>query len=316
MVASVLFVDDEEYILNALERLFIDSTDVRILKAKSAEDGLKLIESEEVAVVVSDNMMPGMKGVEFLSKTKFLSPDTVKILMTAYADLSTAISAINEGEVTKFIVKPWEDDLFLNIIQESINQYKMLQSLKKVDDATLFSLAQTIELKDPYTRGHSERVANYSLMIANELHFCEKKIKEIKYGSWLHDCGKIGVPKAILHLQKPLNDKEWEVIKKHPSWGAEVARQALMPEVIVNIIKYHHERCDGKGYPAGLKGDEIPVEAKIVAIADTYDAITSDRTYQKGSGTEEGINILDRLKEQQLDSRLVDVFISLIKGKS
>jgi putative two-component system response regulator len=218
VIESTLFVDDEEYILNSIERLFVDNS-VRMLRAGNAEEALKLMEKEDVAVVVSDNLMPGMGGVELLTKVKEIFPDTIRILMTAHADLPTALDAINRGEVFRFIVKPWENDQLIHTVEDAVNRYRVTRSLKKADDATLLSLAQTIELKDPYTRGHCDRVATYALMIANACNLDKNIKRDIRYGSWLHDCGKIGVPEEILNYNGKLNEKQFEIIKAHPSWG-------------------------------------------------------------------------------------------------
>ena len=164
-----------------------------------------------------------------------------------------------------------------------------LKAMQKEDEAVLRSLAQTIELKDPYTRGHCERVAEYALLIAEALNFSEKGRKEITYGSWLHDCGKIGVPEAILNFNGPINNSDFDTVKKHPEWGAEVAGHANLSEVITNIILYHHERYDGSGYPMGLKGREISIGARIINLADAYYAMTTDRPYRKAATRDKAI---------------------------
>ncbi|MBN1547203.1 MAG: response regulator [Syntrophaceae bacterium] len=314
MVETVLFVDDEEHILNALGRLFSDEN-VRMLRASSAEEALKLIKKGKVAVLVSDNLMPGMNGVDLLSKTKELSPDTMRVLMTGYADLPTAIDAINRSEIFRFITKPWEDRDLINTVEEGIHRYKVVQTLKEADEGSLLSLAQAIELKDPYTRGHCNRVASYALMIADDLHLSKEMKKEIKYGSWLHDLGKIGVPEAILNNKGPLNEEDYETVKKHPAWGADVANQSHLSKVVVNIILHHHERYDGKGYPSGLMSEDIPLEARIVAVADVYDAITTDRPYRKGYPRETAIGIISSLKGKSFDPEIVEVFLHLIRSK-
>ncbi len=316
MADNVLFVDDEENILNSIKRLFADN-DIRILSAANAQEAVKLLKREDVSVIVTDNLMPGMKGLELLSKVKEISPDTVKILMTAHADLATAIDAINNGEVFRFIVKPWENNVFINIVEDGINRYRVAQSLKKADEATLLSLAQTIELKDPYTRGHCDRVAGYAMMIAESLNLSERTKKEIKHGSWLHDCGKIGVPEEILNYNGRLDEKGYEIIKKHPQWGADVARKAQLSKEVINIILYHHERYDGLGYPSGISGNNIPLEARIVSIADVFDALTTDRPYRKGYNMEKTLSIIESMKGNDLDPELVDTFYSLVgKRKS
>jgi len=312
---AVLFVDDEKNLLRAVERIF-DDTGIRVLKAENADQAMKLIETEEIAVLVSDNIMPGTTGVELLAKARIVCPDAVRILMTAQADLRTAIEAINSGEVFRFIEKPWNDDVFKNSVMEGIDRYRIVRALKKADEPTMLSLAQTIELKDQYTRGHCDRVAEYALLMADALGLAEEIKGDIRYGSWLHDCGKIGIPESILNKEGPLDNEEFEMIKKHPVWGADVARQANLSSVIINIVLHHHERYDGTGYPSGISGDTIPIEARIVAVADVFDAVTTDRAYRKGHTREAGIDILLSMKDRHLDPRITDLFIARIREAS
>jgi putative two-component system response regulator len=312
MSETVLFVDDEEYVLNSIMRTFVDS-DLRILTASSADKAMEIVNKESVAVIVSDNMMPGMKGLELLNHVKKISSDTVKILMTAYADLPTAIEAINTGGVFRFIVKPWDNQILLDSVRDGIDQYRLLQALRRGDDeAMLNSLAQTIELKDPYTRGHCNRVALYALMIADMMKLPEKLQNDIKHGSWLHDCGKIGVPEKVLNYPGKLTKDDFLTIKKHPDWGAEVARLAKLSTPVVNIIHFHHERWDGRGYPSGISGINIPLEARIVTVADVYDALTTDRPYRCAFTIEKSRSILASLKGRSLEPRIVDMFLSLV----
>jgi len=308
MTGTVLFVDDEELILESIDGLFLDH-DIRILTAANAADALNIFEREEISVIVSDYSMPGMKGIELLSKVKERSPDTLKILMTAHADLSIAVDAINNGEVFRFLIKPWQAEHLIGTVHEAVKRYQIVQSLKNIDESTFLSLAQTIELKDPYTRGHCERVAHYALIIADKLGLPPETKDKIKFGSWLHDCGKIGVPEKILNKEGSLTETEFDVIKKHPSWGADVAKQANLPKMIHNIILYHHERHDGTGYPTGIRGKEIPLEARIVAVADVYDALTSARSYRGQYSTDKAIKIMIAMRENVFDPEIIDIFI-------
>jgi putative two-component system response regulator len=310
MSEAVLFVDDEEYVLNAVARLFIGS-EWRILRAAGAEEALLIIGKEEIAVLVSDNLMPGIKGVELLSRVKSVSPNTVKILMTGHADIPTAIEAINRGEVFRFVVKPWDNAVLVNTVTEGIERYRLLKSLRINDEAVTRSLAQTIELKDPYTRGHCDRVAEYALLLAKTLLLSDEMQKGIIYGSWLHDCGKIGVPEAILNSPEKLTEKEWVTIKQHPAWGADVARQAELSPVVINVIQFHHERWDGEGYPSGAAGEDIPLEARIVTIADVFDAMTSDRPYRKAFSQAESRRIMTDIAGTTLDPEITKLFLSL-----
>lgn len=310
MADALLIVDDEDKILRSIERALMD-TDLRILKAQSADEALKILQKEELSVILSDNMMPGMRGIDFLSLAKGKAPDTVRILMTGQADLQTAIDAINKGEVFRFITKPWDNEKLAEVIQEGVTRFRIVGKMKRADEASLLSIGQAIELKDPYTRGHCERVAAYSLLIAGPAGLSEEEQRQIKHGSWLHDCGKIGVSESILNKQGELTEEEFEVIKNHPTWGAEIARQAQLPETIVNIILYHHERFDGQGYPLGMAGKDIPLEARIVAVADVFDALTTDRPYRKAFGRSEGTkHILQNMRGSHLDPVLVDLFVT------
>lgn len=312
MAEHILFVDDEEFILDIAKSIFAEEG-IEILTAANGEEALEKLRNHEVAVLVSDNHMPGMMGLELLSKVKNISPDTVKILMTGFADLETAIDAINRVEVFRFIVKPWENTQLVGLVQDAIKRYRLIKSIKTGDEATMLSLVHALELKDPYTRGHSERVAQYAVMIAQYLNLPTENQTAIRYGSWLHDCGKIGVSESILNNEGPLDEAELHIVRNHPMWGAEVARQARLSEIIVNIILSHHERYDGKGYPTGLKETEIPTEARIVAVADIYDAITTERPYRKAYDMKRAIEMLVSMKGNILDPELVDIFCSLIE---
>lgn len=307
---TVLFVDDEPLILRAAERT-VQESGLRVLTAESAEEALQIIGQEEIALVVSDNRMPGMSGIELLTQVRTMYPDTVRIMMTAFADLETVLAAINKSEAFRFVVKPWVNEDLLSVVREGVARYRIIRELRDGDETRYRSIAQAIELKDPYTRGHCDRVAEYAVRLAQTLGLSETVIRDIKFGSWLHDCGKIGVPEAILNFEGGLKIDQFELVKQHPLWGSEVARQARMSQTVINIILHHHERFDGKGYPAGLKGEEIPIEARIVAISDVLDALFSDRPYRKAF---EGKRVLDIMREMTgtfFDPVLMEFFIPI-----
>lgn len=306
----VLFVDDEPSILRSVERTFQD-TDLRILTADSAEQALEILLQEKIAVVVSDNRMPGMSGIDLLTRVRTLSPDTVRIMMTAFADLPTAIAAINNSEVFRFITKPWANDDLITVVREGVARYRIVSELQDGDESRYLPIAQAIELKDPYTRGHCDRVASYAVSLSEALGLSETLTREIRFGSWLHDCGKIGVPEAILNYEGGLPVDQFEVIKQHPLWGSEVARQARMSLTIVNIILHHHERYDGSGYPSGLRGDQIPIEARIVTIADVFDALNTDRPYRKAYEGAHVLRIMQEFTGSFFDPRLMELFMPI-----
>jgi len=313
-VKTVLFVDDEQPIRNALERMYLERDNVRCLFAASGQEGLDILAREEVWVVVSDYLMPGMRGIEFLSKARALRPETVRIMMTAYADLSVAIDAINKSEAYRFVTKPWNNQELMDTIDEALMRYQLIKSLASEDETLYLSLAQAVELKDPYTKGHCDRVARYAVALSHEVGLPDDVINDIKHGSWLHDCGKIGVPEGVLNFPGRLSDEDLQTVMQHPRWGSEVARQARMSDTVVNIILYHHERFDGNGYPDGLKGEHIPVEARIVAIADVFDALYSDRPYRKAYDFEQSMGIMGEMAETHFDPKLMNLFRPIAEG--
>ena len=314
MSEKVLIIDDEIGILNAVQRMLSDLGFEVILSSNPLE-ALSIIKEQDIAVVVSDYIMPEMNGIELFSRLKTMAPDIKRILLTGKGDMKTAISAINECDVFRFILKPWNDKLLIEAVSDAVNEYRIVKSMRRSDESMLLSLAQAVELKDPYTRGHCDRVADVALSIAERLGMSSETKKHIMHGSWLHDCGKIGVPEAILNKDGPLSEDEMDIIKKHPVWGAHVAGLAQCSETVINIINYHHERYDGKGYPEGKKGDDIPIEARIVANADIFDALSSNRPYRKAFTVEKTLAILEGMRCKELDPRLLDIFFSIIKQK-
>lgn len=308
MHETILFVDDDRTLLDFLEGTFA-GRGVRVLTAGQGSEAIEIISRQPVAVLVTDNNMPRMGGLELLARVGEISPDTVKIMMTAYADLPTVMSAINNGDVYRFVQKPWKKGEMVRAVKDGIRRYRVLQSLKNDDEFILHSLAQTIELKDALTKGHCDRVANFALRIAEHLGLADDTKAEIKYGSWLHDCGKIGVPEAILNASRPLTEDEFAIVMKHPVWGVEVVRKANLSVIVQNIVLCHHERFDGKGYPAGLKGNDIPIESRIVAAADVYDALMTDRPYRKGYLQKETLALMAEMRGTALDPEIVDILV-------
>lgn len=300
---TILIVDDEPFIINALKRLLVDH-DFTVLSAGNAEDGLALIQQHSVNVVISDYCMPGRSGVEFLSQVKLVSPTTERMLMTAYATVDTAVEAINRGEIFRFILKPWDNATLLSAIEDCLMHHRLLNTLKLGEEAMFHTVARMVELKDPYTRGHCKRVADCSVAMADLLGLNATLRKEILWGSWLHDCGKVGVPEQVLNFPGKLSDDDLKFIHMHPEWGASVVSQAGLSRQVVNIVLYHHEHYSGTGYPFGLKGENIPLEARIVAVADVFDALGTDRPYRRGFPREKVKAIMGEMTPSVLDPKL------------
>lgn len=311
-MATIMFVDDEAGIRNSLKRLFSDSQH-NVLIAASAAEALELLHNNTCAVIVSDNQMPGESGIEFLYKARQLAPDTMRVMMTAYADLGTALNAINHCEAYRFVVKPWDNQELVDLVNNCVLRFELLQSLRLKDEAIYSSLAQAIELKDHYTRGHSDRVVEYSMSLGKRMGLASDTMIHLQHGAMLHDCGKIGVPETTLNYPGKLDADQMDIIRKHPDWGGEVARAAGMHQITVNIVLYHHEHYDGNGYPSGLAGDNIPLEARIVAVADVYDALASDRPYRKAMPPDVALREFLSMSGTVLDPVIVERFLELVK---
>ena len=307
-MSTILFVDDEDSILRSIKRLFA-LHDFDILTATSGKQALEIIKKKTISVLVSDQRMPNMLGSELVATVKEISPQTIRMILTGYADLDSILGAINKGEIFRFVLKPWNNEELIGHVTDALNAYN--KSRDQVENVIL-GLAQTIELKDPYTKGHCQRVARYAVALAEQYGLEESLICDIRHGAWLHDCGKIAVHEDILNFPGSVSEAHREEIRKHPENGVKVAQEASLSQQIQNIILCHHERVDGTGYPNGLSRAEIPIEAKIVAVADVYDAIATDRPYRKACDETQIRKILAELRGSALDEQLVDLFINKI----
>lgn len=312
MIPVILILDQDVKITEALCPLFADE-DIRLRRAESLKQALEIVHREIVVTIVLGDVIPPPDIPSALMRLKSVAPYAVKILLVHSNDLARSVSALNSGEIFRLIVRPWEPEMLRQTIKDALYRHEVVLALKEADEATLRSLGQAIELKDPYTKGHCDRVAGFALLIGKALHLTPEQLTDIRHGSWLHDCGKIGVPENILNFQGELDHPDFEVLKMHPTWGAEVARQANLQTGVINAILHHHERYDGQGYPAGLKGDEIPLEARIVTVADVYDAITTRRPYREQVYSQsEAMDIISSMAGTFLDPDLVRIFLARI----
>lgn len=312
MTPTILFVDDEPAILRAFRALFYEDP-IEVISVSSAAEALEVLASREISVLISDYVMPETNGIQLLEQAKHLYPDCMRILITGYADIETALEAINRGAVYRFVTKPWDGQELKGMIKDAIREHAMVCSLRCADEAKLLSIAQMIELKDQHTMGHCEKVARYALAVAARIGLAGDDLKQIKFASWLHDCGKIGVPEAILNYPGRLPEEMMRVMRKHSEWGADVARKADLPDSVVAMIRHHHEKYDGTGYPAGLAGAQIPLGARIIAIADVFDTLTAKRPYRDPLPREEVVTIIKEGKGTWFDPELVSRFLEWIE---
>jgi len=282
----------------------------------SVEDGLEAIAKvHEVKpdLILCDVQMPGMDGFEITRQLKDAAETRLIpiIIVTALSEMNDKIRGIECG-AEEYLMKPYNKFELLARVS-SLVKFKRLNDQLESTQSTLFALAKAIEAKDKYTEGHSERVSLYSKRLAKKIGMAEEEQEIIRRGALLHDIGKIGIPEQILCKPAPLDRDEYLVMKEHPMIGAKIAEPLRNSVPYINMIKHHHEMYDGSGHPDKLKGEEIPIEARIVSIVDAYDAIVTTRPYRKGSPKEVAFDILRQGKATQWDPNLVDAFIEMME---
>lgn len=315
---TILLVDDEENNLQLLKRTLRGAYNI-----KTAHNGIEALdiikeEGNNISLVVSDQKMPEMEGTEFLKLVNETHPDIVKILLTGHQDTDIIVSSINECQLYQYILKPFEPEELKVSIKNGLKKYELsssknliLKDLKELFYKTIKSISFALDAKDPYTHGHSLRVTLYSLILANELNLEDEILEEIETAGLLHDIGKIGIPQNILCKPGKLTDEEFAIMKTHPEQGERMIMNIKKLKIIANWLRTHHERWDGRGYPSGLKGEEIPISARIIALADTYDAMTSTRSYRKALDHEVAIEEIQRCAGSQFDPQLAELFVKL-----
>lgn len=315
---TVLTVDDETNNLSLLKRTL--KSNYNVISAASAPEALELIEKygDDISLIVSDQKMPEMEGTEMFKIISEKHPEIVKILLTGYSNIDILIDAINDCHLFQYILKPFEPEQLCLIIENGIRKYELsnskiqiLRDLSELFYKTIKSISFALDAKDKYTHGHSMRVTLYSLALAKQLNLPDELLEEIETAGLLHDIGKIAIPEKILLKPGKLTEEEYEVIKTHPELGERLVESIEKLKLVSNWLKYHHERYDGKGYPEGLSGETIPISARIIAIADTYDAMTSDRSYRKASSHQEAIDEIERCSGTQFDPNLARLFIGI-----
>src|SRR6267378_660144 len=303
-----LVVDDEPRLRRVLVRL-LEGEGFGCAEAASGVEALQELERAPVPLVISDLRMPEMDGVTLLREIIARWPDTAVIVVTAVAEVESAVACLQLGALD-YVAKPFHlDEVRARVMQAHRIEELSLERLQ--------ALVHFLEEKDPYTRGHSVRVANYSLGIARQLQLDQEVIDLIALGAELHDIGKIGVSEAVLHKAGKLSDTEYRHIMEHPVIGARIL-EPLMRDApgALAIVRSHHERLDGKGFPDGLKGDQIPLEVRIVGVADSFDAMTSVRPYRPALSVQKALQELEDGKGSQFHPPAVEAFLAAFPDPS
>ncbi len=327
-----LVVDDDPSITEVLRRV-LESMGHPVTVHN---DPLEAAQETDFDLVLTDFMMPNLNGVELLGVLRAKRPDAVRLLITAANDFRVAIEAVNRGEVFRIIGKPWQlHDLRFGL-QQAVDYYRLVQENRRLTkelaqrneglatlnamleqqvvertNGLLEGMIRALDYRDTETQWHSWRVAKFTRRIAEAAGLAGDMLMHIEQGALLHDIGKIGVRDNILLKPGPLSPDEWVEMRKHPEMGYRMLANIPYLQDAAQIVYSHQERFDGRGYPRALKGEEIVIGARIFCIADTFDAITSDRPYRKGSSAQVAFSEIGRLGGTQLDPHLVQVFLAI-----
>lgn len=318
---AVLLVDDEPYVLEALLRKL--SGGYKVVTAGSGQEAIGIILDQkkgcqEFSVVIADYRMPGMNGVELLNNIKKLCPELVRIMLTGVQDLEAFKAAVNQSEIFRLLVKPCSNGELVKAVNEGVMEHERLQNSYFTYghlDNSLEALLSALEARDNIACGHADRVSELSYILGFKMGLTEEQLQNMEYLSMLHDIGKIGIPDNILFKAGPLTDEEWAVIKTHPEKGFKIAQASSELSGVANLILTHHERWDGTGYPLGLKGEEIPLESRIIAVVDAYDVITNDRPYRKARSHKAALQEIKENAGSQFDPNIVNEFLSIFSGE-
>ncbi len=333
-IARVLIVDDDASLCEMLsEKLRLEGYDCRT--CLSGEEGLAQLQKESFDVILSDLRMPAMSGLRLMEVARHERPEAAFILVTGNDDVRVATEAMKNGAYD-YVIKPFrlesvlhgitnalhkkhleiEVDRYRRHLEEMVTQRtqqlkKALQQIEETYDQTLEALGAALDLRDASTAGHCARVASYTLKIARSMACGPEQLREIRRAAYLHDIGKIGIPDGILLKNGALTGEEQEIMRTHVTIGYELVKRIVFLQPAAEIVLAHQERFDGSGYPRGLRGQDIPLGARIFSLADTLDAMTSDRPYRKAVLLDTAIEEIERESGQQFDPKVVGVFLSI-----
>jgi putative nucleotidyltransferase with HDIG domain len=330
----ILVVEDEEALGEILCSLLEERGD-SATHACNGVEALNVLKTDTFQLVLSDIVMPEMNGIQFLEQARRLYPDLPIIMLSALHDILIAMEAIRLGAYD-YVVKPFEKDQLYLAVDRALERQRLvaenrryqshledlvrlrteelekaLRELERSYDFTLEALGSALDLKDSETEGHSRRVTAYTLEIARAMNLGPLELKNIARGAYLHDIGKMGVPDSILRKTGPLSEPETHFMRTHCQRGYDILARVHTLREAAEIVLSHQESFDGTGYPRGLKGEEIPLGARIFAVADTLDAMTSDRPYRKATSFEQARREIREYRGTQFDPRVVDVYLSV-----
>jgi putative two-component system response regulator len=329
---QILIVDDEEVICSILARR-LTREGYTCVTANDGREALQYFYKHPFSLIISDIKMPGMDGLALLKRVKATNPKMMVIMVTAFPEIDLAVEAMHLGAYD-FIIKPADLDLVILSVKKALEKKRLEEEivayrshlerlveerttklqqayriLKKAHLDSVKVLVEAIDAKDPYTRGHSDRVTRMSLKIAFQFGFAEDRLESLEYGALLHDIGKIGIKDEVLQKPGALNSEEYQYIQEHPLIGVKIIEGLDFFKDKIPMIRHHHEHYDGSGYPDGLLGEAIPLEARIIAVPDAFDAMTSARPHRGMMPLQDVLMELEKCKGTQFDPKILEIFL-------
>ena len=307
---TILLVEDSDVLRQGLKSL-LEQENYKVITGGNGKEALEKMESDPPDLILADILMPEMDGYALFEAVRS-RPEWISIpfiFLTARRERRHILAGKRLG-AEDYLLKPISPEDLLTAIRARLgrSQQLLLAQLQESYEASLIMLANAIEVRDPYTRGHVERVMNYAQTIAEYIGWSSTEINNLRFGSILHDIGKINIPENILRKSSSLSEEEWVEIRKHPEMGVELVNGIHYLDSAVPVILYHHERWNGSGYPFGLKENNIPLSARIVAIADSFDAMTTKRPYRDELTPEQACNEVISGSGIQYDPLMVEAF--------
>lgn len=324
---KIMVVDDEQGIVDSLS-IFLKRSGYDFTGLTNPLEAIERVRNEHFDMMILDFMMDPIHGDEVVEEIRKFNKDLYILLLTGHKDLAPPLETIKRLEIQGYCEKSDKFDQLLLLIESGIKSIEQMNTIKTINKQlhdkneelerayldTIGILRQTVEAKDPYTRGHSDRVSEYSVLIGKKLGLDEKTLHILKIGGLFHDIGKIGIPDSILLKESKLSDEEYSQIKNHPMIGVHMLGDAAIFTDILPIVKHHHERYDGRGYPSQLVGDDIPYVARIAAVADTFDAMTSKRSYRDSLPIDVVRAEIERCSGTQFDPNIAKVFLDIMNN--
>lgn len=324
---KIIAVDDEEGIVDSLS-IFLKRSGYNFTGVTDPMKAIEKVKNEHFDLMILDFIMTPIHGDQVVEEIRKFNKELYILLLTGHKDLAPPLETIRKLDIQGYCEKSDKFDQLLLLIESGIKSIEQMNEIKRINNElsntyeklerayldSIQTLRYTVEAKDPYTRGHSDRVSKYSVLIGKYLKLSNIDLKTLEIGGLFHDIGKIGIPDSILLKESKLTDDEYSQIKNHPSIGAHIMCNATIFQDIIPIVKHHHERFDGKGYPGKLKGNDIPYLARIAAVADTFDAMTSKRTYRDPLGLEIVKAEIEKCSGTQFDPEIAKVFLDILNN--